>query len=91
MWFMVKDQLGQLAQVAANKPEAKLIAEQVLASIPEAYDSQLYTLLNSPTWFEGMVAVQPALAAHREWMTALRGELLKAFTDEASAPDTGGK
>lgn len=85
MWFMMREELNKLAEVAGTKPDVKIIADQILTPLPAAYDDQIYSMLSAGNWFESMTAVCPALAAHREWMTALRNELLSAFSDPEPA------
>lgn len=79
--FLIKDQLGQLAQLAAITPVDKvsLVAEQVMQAIPEQFDEQLYSILSGMNWWDHLTLAQPALIPHRDWMTALRAEILKSY------------
>ncbi len=81
MIAQLREQLATLAEIAAEKPDAKIIAEQALSSIPEEMDERLYALLSSGNWFEQLSALQPKIAPHREWFTALRNEMLASFSE----------
>ncbi len=83
--FAIKEQLGQLAEVAAmNAPPAD-VAKTMLENLPEENDDLLVAILNDPTWFDRLCVVQPKLAPHRAWLEQVRAEILKAFEPDKPA------
>jgi hypothetical protein len=82
--FLIKDQLGQLAQLLAVTADDKLplVAEQVLQAIPEQFDDQIYTIFSGANWYDHLTLAQPLLAPHRTKLEVLRAEILKSFEAE---------
>lgn len=75
----LRQQLGELAQIAGEKPDPKAIVSMLLPSLPETFDDTIYGTLIADNWFEQLSALQPAIKPHREWFETLRAELLQSY------------
>jgi len=87
--FNLKEQLGQLADLAEAKPDPEQVAGVVLENTPESADAMLLAVLKGDNWFERLAVVQPKLRPHQEWMTQVRNAIIASFDnpDEIEAPE----
>jgi hypothetical protein len=75
----LREQLGALAEIAAEKPDPKQVVATLLPNLPETYDDLIYSTLISDNWFEQLSTLQPKIKPHHEWFKSLRDEWLKAY------------
>jgi hypothetical protein len=78
----LRDQLGKLADVAAQKPPAADVVSNLMPEIPEEMDSLIVDTLSGDDWFEKLSFIQPKIRAHREWFEEVRKEMLACYSDE---------
>ena len=82
MLGQLRAQLGELAEIAGEHPDAKQVVATLLPTIPEENDQLIYETLSSDNWFQKLCLIQPKIAPHQAWFEQVRNELLAAFQPE---------
>lgn len=77
----LRTQLGALAEIAVNKPDAKEVAATLLPMLPTEMDDMIYDTLSAENWFERLTFIQPAIKPHREWMQQVRDAILESYSE----------
>lgn len=84
---MIAAQTAKLLAWAQADKRVDLYAEVLLDELPAMVHNfvkpeQALQYLRDPTWFEVVKGFEPALAAHRDWLDAMRLELIDIITEQ---------
>lgn len=92
---MIRGQLAKLFQWASEKRRVELYAEVLLEELPATVHQYVtpqdaLKYLQHEQWFEIITApnMEPRLALHREWLDAMRREVIDIIQEQLKQPTT---